>query len=70
MYKVTVAHDSYKPMTSIQFDNSVDAVHSFDRCVDSGDAETFAIYNLFEPNGKCHTKVFYRHALGKKKNGK
>jgi len=41
--------------------DALTAVHSFDKCSDFGDAKEYATYNLSEPNGKMHTKNFYRN---------
>ena len=33
---------------------------AFDKCSDYAFANEYATYNLLEPSGKMHTKVFYR----------
>ena len=46
--------------SSHRYNNAVDAVDNWLRCVDWGFADEYATYNLLEPNGKLHTKNFYR----------
>ena len=58
-YVLTVHYDG-NYHSSFKFDNALNAVHSFDKCVDWGFANEYATYNLLEPNGKMHTKVFYK----------
>ena len=60
-FKVTVAYDGKVPHWSGKYTNAIDAVNSFAKFVDWGTATSFSTVNLFEPNGKCHTKHFYRN---------
>ena len=60
-YKLTAIYDDEnKPQFTQIYDNALDAVHAFDKCVDWGFADEYATYNLFEPSGKCHTKIFWK----------
>ena len=59
MYKLSIYYDG-NPVAIWSYSDAVEAVHMFDKCVDHGDAKEYATYNLSEPNGKMHTKVFYR----------
>jgi len=54
-----VAQDLY--FGEMKMTDALTAVHSFDKCSDFGDAKEYATYNLSEPNGKMHTKNFYRN---------
>jgi hypothetical protein len=60
MYKVTCAYDGEPSHFSIEFDNALDAVNSYRSFIDWGFAKEFSTVNLSEPNGKMHTKNFYR----------
>ena len=59
-YVLTIHYDgNYR--SSHRYDNAVDAVEEWHKCVDVGDAKDYATYNLLEPNGKLHTLNFYRN---------
>mgnify|MGYP003346058992 CR=1 FL=1 len=58
-YVITTHYDG-NYHSSHRYADAVDAVHAFDKCVDWGFANSVATYNLLEPNGKMHTKNFYR----------
>jgi len=60
MYKLTIAYDG-ELLSTHRFWDAIEAVHTFDKCSDYGDAKEYATYNLSEPNGKMHTKNFYRN---------
>ena len=60
IFKVTVAYDGNAPHWSGKYTNAIDAVSSFAKFVDWGTAASYSTVNLFEPNGKCHTKIFYK----------
>jgi hypothetical protein len=62
-FTITVAHDSNPPHWRATYTNAFDAVKAFDTFVDVGDGDEFRTVNLFEPNGKCHTKNFYRKGI-------
>lgn len=59
-YVLTIHHDG-NYLSSHRYADAIDAVRSFDKCVDAGDAKLYATYNLLEPSGKLHTKNFYRN---------
>jgi hypothetical protein len=59
-FTITVANDSNPIHWRATYANAFDAVHAFNSFVDANDAKKFRTVNLFEPNGKCHTKNFYR----------
>jgi hypothetical protein len=59
-YALTIHYDGdYR--SSHRFSDALTAVEAFQKCVDAGDAKEYATYNLLEPNGKMHTKNFYRN---------
>jgi antitoxin component YwqK of YwqJK toxin-antitoxin module len=60
MFQISAYYDGKLRHTS-NYSNAVDAVHAFDKCVDYGFANEYATYNLLEPNGKMHTKHFYKN---------
>lgn len=60
MYQLSIYYDG-KFRNSFVYPNAVEAVHSFDKCVDWGTANEYATYNLLEPSGKMHTKNFYKN---------
>ena len=60
MYQITTYYDG-KLFSSHVYNNCLDAVNDFNLCTDSGIAKEYATYNLLEPNGKMHTKNFYRN---------
>ena len=60
MYKITCAYDNQPPHFTLQLDNAVDAVNSYNSFVDWGFAMEYSTVNLLEPSGKLHTKIFYR----------
>ena len=58
-YVLTVHYDG-NYHSSYRYSDAITAVHEFDKCVDHAFANEYATYNLLEPNGKMHTKNFYR----------
>jgi hypothetical protein len=59
-YVITTHYDgAYK--SSHRYADCIDAVDAWNRCSDWGMADEYATYNLTEPNGKMHTKNFYRN---------
>jgi len=60
MYKITCAYDSQPAHFTLQLDNAIDAVNSYNSFIDWGTANEYSTVNLSEPSGKMHTKVFYR----------
>lgn len=61
-YSVTSTNDgSATPSYVGRFDNALEAVNCFNTFVDHGFADEYRTVNLSEPNGKMHTKIFYRN---------
>jgi hypothetical protein len=58
---VITTHYDGDYLSSHRFSDALTAVDAFNKCVDWGDAKEYATYNLLEPNGKMHTKNFYRN---------
>jgi len=63
MYRITCAYDGKPSHFAIEFDNALDAVNSYRSFTDWGMANEFSTVNLSEPNGKMHTKNFYRTGM-------
>ena len=58
-YVLTIHYDgTYR--SSHRYADAISAVDSWNKCVDWGTATQYATYNLLEPNGKMHTKNFYK----------
>ena len=61
MYKITVRYDENPvPIGIYSYSDALQAFESFAKYTDWGFANEYATYNLLEPNGKMHTKNFYR----------
>lgn len=62
LYSVTITNDNEtKPSWTGRYDNALAAVEVYNACVDYGFAQEYRTINLSEPNGKMHTKIFYRN---------
>ena len=60
-YSITVTYDSAPtPTWAARYDNALEAVTEFNKIVDWGFADEYSTVNLSEPNGKMHTRTFYR----------
>lgn len=59
-YVITTHYDG-NYHSSHRYTDALTAVEAFNRCVDYGFANDYATYNLLEPNGKLHTKNFYKN---------
>ena len=60
-YSVTCTYDSETEPTYVgRFDNALEAVTTFNNFIDWGFADEYSTVNLSEPNGKMHTRIFYR----------
>lgn len=60
-YSVTCTNDNETTPSYVgRFDNALEAVNVYNACVDYGFANEYRTINLSEPNGKMHTKIFYR----------
>lgn len=57
-YVLTTHYDG-NYFSSHRLENALEAAEAFAKCVDHGNAQEYATYNLLEPNGKMHTKNFY-----------
>lgn len=60
LYAITASYDGKQPHWTGRYSDAVSAVEAWQKFVDFGFADTYATYNLAEPNGKLHTKHFYR----------
>jgi hypothetical protein len=58
LYRITISYDGELFVTRDILD-LFDAVDTWNKCVDSGDAKEYATYNFLTPTGKLYTKVFY-----------
>ena len=60
-YSVTCQYDyEESPHWIGRYDNALEAVSTYLSFTDWGLANEYSIVNLSEPNGKMHTKIFYR----------
>jgi hypothetical protein len=59
-YSLTIAYDGELVSTTRSGD-MLAIVAAWNKCVDFGDAEEYATYNLSDPTGKMYTKTFYRN---------
>ena len=60
-YSITVTYDSAPEPTWVgRYDNALSAVTEFNKIIDWGFADKYSTVNLSEPNGKMHTRIFYR----------
>lgn len=62
LYSITCTYDGEKtPKWVGRYDNALDAVNAYNKFVDWGTAVEYSTINLSEPNGKMHTKIFYKN---------
>jgi hypothetical protein len=62
LYSVTCTYDGDRsPHWTGRYDNAIDAVNSWNKFIDWGMAQEYSTVNFSEPNGKMHTKIFYRN---------
>ena len=59
-YSLTISYDG-KLVSTTRTSDMLEAVNAWNKCVDFGDAEEYATYNLSDPFGKMYTKNFYRN---------
>ena len=60
-YSITSTYDSEaQPHWMGRYSDAITAVTEWNKIVDWGFADEYATYNFSEPNGKMHTKIFYR----------
>ena len=60
-YAITASYDGQPPHWTGRYTDAITAVEAWQKCVDHGFATEYATYNLAEPNGKLHTKNFYKN---------
>ena len=58
-YSLTTSYDG-KLIHTLRTSDMLEAVDAWNKCVDHGDANEHATYNLSDPNGKMFTKIFFR----------
>ena len=64
MYAVTCTYDGEAtPRWVGRFSDCLSAVETYQKFVDWGTAVEYSTINLSEPNGKMHTKIFYKSGL-------
>jgi hypothetical protein len=59
-YSLTTSYDGVL-VNTLRVSDMLEAVNSWTKCVDFGDAKEYATYNLSDPMGKMYTKTFYRN---------
>ena len=59
-YSLTTSHDGVL-VNTLRVSDMLEAVSAWNKCVDFGDAKSYATYNLSDPTGKMYTKTFYRN---------
>lgn len=59
-FTVTSSYDGEAADYAKLFDTALEAVTVFNSFVDHGFAKMTRTVNLYEPTGKCHTRVFKR----------
>jgi hypothetical protein len=61
-FAITATYDNETtPYFVGRYSDALTAVEEWNKIVDWGFADEFATYNLSEPSGKMHTKIFYRN---------
>jgi hypothetical protein len=59
-YSLTISYDG-KLFGAYRYTDMLEAVDAWNKCVDFGEAQEYATYNLSDPMGKMYTKNFYRN---------
>ena len=59
-YAITTSYDG-ELVNTLRVSDMLEAVDAWTKCVDYGDAQEYATYNLSDPLGKMYTKTFYRN---------
>jgi hypothetical protein len=59
-YVITV-HNDGDYFSSFRYPDALSAVSDFNKFEDAGEAKEYRTVNLLEPNGKMHTRNFYRN---------
>ena len=60
LYSITTSYDG-SLVNTLRVSDLLEAVNTWNKCVDFGDAKEYATYNLSDPTGKMYTKTFYRN---------
>ena len=60
MHKITMAYDGNAPEWQKDYYNEFEAWKSFFSFTDWGNAKEYATVNIYTPELKCYTKIFYR----------
>ena len=60
-YAITASYDGKPPHWTARYTDAITAVEAWQKFVDWGFADEYATINFAEPNGKLHTKHFYRN---------
>jgi hypothetical protein len=61
LYAITVSYDGNAPHWTGRYSDALTAVNEYNKHIDWGFADEYSTVNLSEPNGKMHTKNFYRN---------
>ena len=60
LYSITTSYDG-SLVNTLRVSDLLEAVNTWNKCVDFGNAKEYATYNLSDPTGKMYTKTFYRN---------
>ena len=60
LYSLTTSYDG-KLVNTLRSADLLEIVDAWNKCVDHGDANEHATYNLSDPSGKMFTKFFFRN---------
>jgi hypothetical protein len=64
LYSVTCTYDSEaSPKWVGRYSDALSAVEVYQKFIDHGLANEYSVINLSEPNGKMHTKTFYKTGM-------
>ena len=62
VFQIAIIQDGACTWTKM-YNNAIDAVNEYNRIIDYGFAKEMREATLTEPNGKTHSKVFYRPGI-------
>jgi hypothetical protein len=60
LYSLTTSYDG-SLVNTLRSADLLEIVDAWNKCVDHGDANEHATYNLSDPSGKMFTKIFFRN---------
>lgn len=60
MYKITLSYDGNAPHWQSDYYDEMKAWEEFFKFVDWGFADEYATVNIYTPELKCYTRIFYR----------